>query len=279
MHFSLILLSVGVACGIRLLAFRPRLAWSTRWQHTLGLFLCPPLLLLIMAGAVLSMGKHGQMLGLPVGKIGYGCALGFLVIAVTCLIGRSMQGWRSLQQLQHYPAIDVLQTPAYLLDTTIPFAAQIGFWRSKLIVSQGLLTQLTPAQIQAVITHEQAHSHYRDTFWFFWLGWLRYLTAWLPNTEPLWQELLLLREVRADRWAAQQVDALLVAETLLQMAQPPLIELENSCAAISADPSITRLEERIEALLSEETLPEAASLPWLWLLLSLLPLFTIGLHQ
>lgn len=279
MHFSLILLAVGVAYGMRLLAFRPRLAWSTRWRHTLGLFLCPPLLLLITAGAVLGMGKQGQMLGVPVGEVGYGCAVGFLSIAVACLVWRSVRGWRSFQQLQHYPAIQVSQTAAYLLDTTIPFAAQIGFWRSELVVSQGLLTQLTPAQIEAVITHEQAHSHYRDTFWFFWLGWLRYLTAWLPNTESLWQELLLLREVRADRWAAQRVDALLVAETLLQMAQPPLMDLEHSCAAISADPSFNRLEERIEALLSEEILPESASLPWIWILLSLIPLFTIGLHQ
>ncbi len=283
MHFSLILLAIGVACGMRLVAFRPRLGWSTRWRHTLGLFLGPPLLLLITAGAVLGMGRQGQMLGLPAGEIGYICALGFLALALGCLVWRAGQAWHSSRQLRHYPVLEIEQTPAYLLDSTVPFAAQIGVWQPRLVVSQGLFTQLTADQIQAVIAHEQAHTHYRDTFWFFWLGWLRHLTAWLPNTEALWQELLLLREVRADRWAAQQVDPLLVAEALLQMAQAPLIglepTLEHSCAAISAGTSLTRLEERIEALLSEQTLPESASLPWLWLLLSLIPLFTMVLHQ
>ncbi|WNZ23282.1 M56 family metallopeptidase [Leptolyngbya sp. NK1-12] len=283
MHFSLILLAIGVACGMRLVAFRPRLGWSTRWRHTLGLFLGPPLLLLITAGAVLGMGRQGQMLGLPAGEIGYICALGFLALALGCLVWRAGQAWHSFRQLRHYPAIEIEQTPAYLLDSAVPFAAQIGVWQPRLVVSQGLFTQLTADQIQAVIAHEQAHTHYRDTFWFFWLGWLRHLTAWLPNTEALWQELLLLREVRADRWAAQQVDPLLVAEALLQMAQAPLIglepALEHSCAAISAGTSLSRLEERIEALLSEETLPESASLPWLWLLLSLIPLLTMVLHR
>jgi len=43
---------------------------------------------------------------------------------------------------------------------------------------------------------------------FFWLGWGS-ITACLPNTEALWQRTLLLRKC-ADRWAAQQVDPLLL---------------------------------------------------------------------
>ena len=162
-------------------------------------------------------------------------------------------------------------------EVAIPFAAQIGFWQPQLVITQGLLDQLSTAQIEAVLTHEQAHLHYRDTFWFFWLGWLRQLTAWLPNTERLWQELLLLREMRADRWAANRVDPLLLAESLLQMAQAPLLDLENACAA-----NASRLEERIEALLSEADTAQPADtarLPWLWVLLAFMPLLTTLAHH
>jgi Zn-dependent protease with chaperone function len=170
------------------------------------------------------------------------------------------------------------------LETPIPFAAQIGFWQSELVISQGLLNQLSSEQIQAVLAHEQAHTYYRDPFWFFWLGWIRQWMAWLPETERLWQELLLLRELRADRWAAEQVDALLVAEALLHMAQVApsgleSVELENACAAVSANATLTRLEERIEALLAEETQLESQLLLWLWVIPALIPFLTVVLHH
>ena len=283
MHLHLILLAIGSACLARLLLFRP--SQSIRWHYMLGLFLFPPLLLLVTAVAILNMGQ-GQMLGLPVGQIGQLCAAGLLAIAGMLLLWRTVQGWRSLHELQQYPTLQLQvldqQVLARILpETTMPFAAQIGFWQSQLVISQGLLEQLSGAQIAAVLTHEQAHAYYRDTFWFFWLGWLRQLTAWIPKTESLWQELLLLRELRADRWAARRVDALLLAEALLQMAQAPLLNLRNSCAAIEAG-SLSRLEERIEALISQdETVHPADStyLPWFWLLLSCLPLLTILLHH
>jgi Zn-dependent protease with chaperone function len=289
MHFSLIVLSLGIACGIRCWT-RTGLDQSRRWQHMMGVFLLPPLLLLITAVAVLKMGKQGEMLGLPVGEVGYICAFSFLATALGLLLWRTKQGWQAVQQIKQYPIM--LMQPdsqshlqAHLLETEMPFAAQVGFWQAQLVISRGLLAQLSPDHVQAVLMHEQAHVHYRDPFWFFWLSWLRQLTAWLPNTEYLWQELLLLRELRADRWAAQRSDSLLVAEALLHISQAPLwqlepVELPNSCAAVSANAAITRLEERIEALLSEtEPEFEFAARSWAWLLISLLPLLTMMLHR
>lgn len=157
------------------------------------------------------------------------------------------------------------------------FAAQIGFWNPELVISQGLLNTLNQDQLAAVLAHEQAHDYYHDTFWFFWLGWLRQLTCWLPNTEALWQELLVVRELRADHWAVQQVDPLLLAESLLLVVRAPLTQPEPFCAAFGA--GADRLAERIEVLLAQpEQFPasEIESWPWLWLLL--LPLLSIMLH-
>jgi hypothetical protein len=246
MHLYLILLAVGASCLARLILFRP--SQSIRWQYMLGLFLFPPLLLLVTTIAILNMGQ-GHMLGLPVGQIGQVCAAGLLVTAGLILIWRVFQGSRSLRQVQQYPTLrlEALGEPVLaqvLPEAAIPFAAQIGFWQPQLVITQGLLRQLT---------------------------------AWMPNTERLWQELLLLREMRADRWAANRVDPLLLAESLLQMAQAPLLNLENACAA-----SASRLEERIEALLSEAETGQSADtarLPWLWVLLAFMPLLTTLAHH
>ncbi|MCU0526849.1 MAG: M56 family metallopeptidase [Elainella sp. Prado103] len=280
MHLDLLLLALGVAILVRVLAMRSGRTWQDRWQRTLGLFLFSPLLLGVTAWSVLNMGQHGQMLGVPVGQIGFLCALGLGAGAGGSLIWQVGQVWRSLRQLQQHPSIKIADQSAYLLEIDMPFAAQVGFWRSRLVVSRGLLDQFSPEQLAAVFAHEQAHAYYHDTFWFFWLNWLRQVTAWLPNTAALWQELLLLREMRADRWATQEVEALLVAESLLQMAKAPFVnpnlQLETACTAVAAD--LTRLEERIEALLSETPVPDRA-FPWLWILLAWIPCLTIILHQ
>jgi Zn-dependent protease with chaperone function len=142
-----------------------------------------------------------------------------------------------------------------------------------------LLKTLDAAHLEAVLIHEQAHFLHRDTFWFFWLGWLRRLTVWLPQTEALWQELLVLRELRADQHAAQTVDGLLLAEALLSVVSAPTLETEPGFAAFSATAVRDRLSERIEALLTAP-LPEPV-LPWwtwLWFGIILLPLLVIPFH-
>jgi len=279
MHLTLILLAIGVS-GLARFSWRRAIGWGARWQNALIAFLLPPLLLLTTAVAVLCMGTQGRMLGLPAGWIGYLLALSFLATAIGLLLRLGELGGRSLRQMQAYPTLERGEAIGYVLNTTHLFAAQIGFWNSHLVVSQGLLDRLTPEQLEAVLTHERAHAHYRDTFWFFWLGWLRHLTVWLPQTEALWQELLLLRELRADRWAAQAIDPLLLAESLLLTVKETPLSATHFCAAFSAAAPLNRLEERIDALLLPSEGDESGdriSLLGLWV--ALVPLFTVLFHQ
>lgn len=276
MHLGIILIAVGLAILSRLCWFRSNRTWADRWQQTLGAFLFPPLLLMITSLSVLCMGHHGTMLWRPVGWIGCHIALGFLAFGGVYISYLLWQGWRSLQQVRTYPLATIADQSGRVLDTPALFAAQVGFWQPELVVSQGLLQSLEPEQIEAVLSHEQAHCHYRDTFWFFWLGYIRQLTFWLPQTEILWQELLLLRELRADRWAAQRVDALILSESLLLVVRSPLITAP--CAAFNDTTPQNRLEERIEALLSPDFNDETKWLSWTWLLPSLLPMLTVPFH-
>lgn len=288
MHLHLILLSLILCIALRATPLQLQgntLAWAVRWQQAMLRFLIPPLLLFVTAIAVLCMGHHGTMLGLSVGWLGCHLALAFLGWAIALLVWQFWRGWRSLQQLQAYSTQNIDNATVYLLESAIPYAAQVGFWQPRLVVSSGFLNDFTPEQVQAVLAHEQAHTHYRDTFWFFWLGWLRQLTAWLPNSQPLWDELLLLRELRADQWAAQRVDPLLLAETLLKMVKAPALPSQDWCAAFGTAAVSDRLDQRINALLQESTLPEAQPviqidlMGWLHLLMVFAPLLTLALHH
>lgn len=189
-------------------------------------------------------------------------------------------GWRLLQSARNCPLVNFQGKQVRLLSTEALFAGQIGFWQPELVVSQGFLQTLSPDHVNSVLSHEQGHFHYRDTFWFFWLGWVRSCTAWLPNTDALWQELLLLRELRADSYAASQVDPLLLAESLLLVvSNASVFSPSEICCSVLGDGVGERLEQRIEALLTPKSqIPEARLQSWHGFLLALLPLLTVIFH-
>jgi Zn-dependent protease with chaperone function len=280
MHLSMILAALLVACLLRWFWPACQGNRTQRWYVTLCLFVFPPLLFLTTSVAVICMGGHGSMWGLPVGWIGYSIAVGFLALTGLILLQRLWQSWNLMQLVLTYPVIEVAGQSGHLLNSPALFAGQVGFWRSQLMISQGLLDQFNLSEIQAVLTHEQAHDYYRDTFWFFWLGWLRQITAWLPKTETLWQELRLLRECRADAWAAQQVDPLLLAETLVRVVRDTMQVAQFASIAFGDATATSHLEERVEALINPE--PTVNSF-WTgftagFLILGLLPLLTIPFH-
>lgn len=276
MHLAILLLAVGLSMLIRLCWSRASKHWAERWQWALGAFLGPPLLLLATSLTVLGMGHHGTMLWQPVGWLGCHLALGVLAAAGLSMGGRLWQQGRLARRVTGYETVAIAGHTGRLLDTPSLFAAQVGLWRSELVVSQGLLQTLAPEQLEAVLSHEEAHRHYRDPLWFCLLGWVRQFTFWLPKTEALWQELLLLRELRADHWAAQRVDPLVLAESLLRVVGSQ-VAFEAPCAAFHETTS-TRLEERIEFLLTHSAVEPPRLPPWLWLLPVALPLLTVPLH-
>ena len=282
MHGSMLLLALTIAIGLRW--FLP--SYQRRWQITLFFFLFPPLLLLMTVISVVCMGYRGQMLGYNSSLISYFSAIIWLVFALFCLIKLSYQTWQTHRDFSSYPLKKITAQKARVLAVDFPYSARVGFWKSELIVTQGLLNLLDQEHLQAVLAHEQAHQEYHDTFWFFWLGWLRSMSSWLPNSENLWSELVFLRELRADKYASGQVDYLLLAESLLLVAekvnQVAEINFPDSCCVALSDNSLNnRLLERIEALVESEKpeLPRFNYQVWLLLSLSLAPFLLLPLHS
>jgi Zn-dependent protease with chaperone function len=278
MHLLAILSVVILAIIIRYQSTSATGEWSQRWYRNLFLLCFPGLLLLTTAITVLYMGCHGEMLGVKAGSVGCFISGGLILFASGSLLKLAVQGDRSIRQVHNYSQQAIGETTARILEFDLPYSAQIGFWKSELVISRGLLTTLDREHLAAVVAHEQAHVEYRDTFWFFWLGWIRSFSFWLPNTEVLWHELLLLRELRADRKAAESVDFLLLAESLLAVAKAPL-EAPVWCVGLNDAQIGDRLQERIDSLLNQtESVPDNRWQNWSWLCLLVMPLLTIPLH-
>ena len=284
MHLLMIFLTLGLGITIRY-CYSICLTGLNLWQRSLIGFVIPPLLLLMTAIAVIAMGYHGEMLGLPAGYFSYLLAIFFLSFAFIKWLQVTYEGWHSTENIKSYPQQFINNnTTARIIDLDLPYSAQIGFWNPELVVSKGLLETLDKDHLNAVIAHEKAHANYHDTYWFFWLGWLRQISFWLPKTNYLWQDLLLLREIRADQKAVQTVDPLILAESLLRVAQEinkivtvkPLGVVEAAFHEISLD---NRLEERINALFDQPNYSRFDKVDWYYMIITLLPLISIPFHQ
>lgn len=282
MHMSLLVGAIAMAMLLRLVLTH-RCLQNSHWLAVLSLLVVPPLLLMTTAMAIIIMGPHGHAFTPLERWLSYGTAWFFIAISGSLLIHLGWQAYTSIIHIQQYPQQLVQNTPSRILGNDTVFSAQIGLWSSEMVVSQGLLDTLDSEHLAAVIAHEKAHHYYRDTFWFFWLGWLRRLSSWLPYTDDLWQELLLLREIRADNWATQFVERLTLAESLVQVIAAPLSPV--TVANFSCTVPSSRLSRRIDALLSEST-DYGFTPQWSWITsgccagiaLGLVPLFSIPFH-
>jgi Zn-dependent protease with chaperone function len=293
LHLLMVVGSLGLAIGLRWHWRRQSAqSWRSRWNSTLITFALPPLVLLTTAIALLWMGpichmaQHLLIHGWS-GQLTYGWSWGYCAILLLLALQLMTDGGRSMWRLRQYPKMtlnvhrsgDTAVPTARLIPATAPFIAQVGLWQPQLVVSQGLLDRLAPAHLAAVLAHEAAHRYYADTVWFAGLGLLRRISGWLPQTAALWEELLLLRELRADRWAAQRVDPLLLAEALFTVVSAPL-SMEFGVAFNEAMVH-DRLSERVDALLAVPFADEATGWQfrlWAWGLV-LLPLLTIVFHH
>jgi Zn-dependent protease with chaperone function len=281
MHLMMLVVTLGLAWYLRCSQFELADNWENRWQQTLRAFLLSPLLLLTTTVSILWMGPRGQMVFHWEGWLSYWLAVAVLVVSAIGWGRLVWQGQMNLQQVRSLPTHSCCGKTVRVLNMTNSYSAQVGFWQPELVISQGLLDTLDNAHLDAVLIHEQAHAHYKDTFCFLWLGWVRQMTVWLPQTELIWEELLALRELRADRWASQQTDSLLVAEALLLVVRNSLFSPESLGTAFCDATPPNRLVQRIEALLIENKTihpPRIWTGTWTWLWIACLPLLMIPFH-
>jgi len=153
------------------------------------------------------------------------------------------------------------RSSALVLDAAQPLLALIGLLRPRLIVSRGLLQSLSAQELDAALTHEQAHRSSRDNL-------KRLLLLLAPDTLPFFNPLRALEPTwgKFTEWAADDCAAagnpqraLSLAAALLRVARvgstPTLPYLSTSLLARDCD-----LEIRVDRLLHPAALPKRSRL-------------------
>lgn len=140
-----------------------------------------------------------------------------------------------------------------LLDGPEPVACTVGAGRATILLSQGLVNNLTPEQVNIVLAHEQTHARRREVMTALAD---RFVCLVLPPwvTRPLMSQIVLAREQLCDAAAARDTGSpLKVAATILAVAR---LGAHRPCAGHSFGDG--DLEARIHYLLA----PTATSRRW-----------------
>ncbi len=137
-----------------------------------------------------------------------------------------------------------------LLDSTQPLAFTVGFWNPQVVLSKGMVSALSPAELSAVLSHELGHVRSRDPLRLAVVRFLADALWFLPVARSLAAGFADAVEAAADDWAVgitrRPVD---LASALVKTAKagvPQAIQLAPSLAG-----HLT-VEDRVKRLLGLE---------------------------
>ena len=120
---------------------------------------------------------------------------------------------KALSRLRRMPEV-------LLLPEGVSGAFAVGARRGKILVSEDLIAELAPEELEAIMAHEIAHLESRDVPLLIVAGFLRDSVAWNPLAHLAFRRLVNDREFEADRRASAMTgDPLSVASGLLKMCE------------------------------------------------------------
>jgi Zn-dependent protease with chaperone function len=170
--------------------------------------------------------------------------------------------WRRFQRLSRTLAqasciVEREEAPkVVLVDDQKPFAFCHGLLRPQVYYSYGLARLLGPAELQAVLLHEEAHAHRRDPLRVFAVHVLAAAFWPVPLVRTFRERYLAWLEVRADYEAVQRLGVEPVATALVK-----LLQHSPAPAFAAAARQISPTEERVKWLLNSGTSPTIQLFP------------------
>lgn len=139
-----------------------------------------------------------------------------------------------------------------------------GHFKPLILFPIGLLNQLTPAEVEAILLHELAHLQRRDYLW----NWLQSAveTAYFFHPAVYWLggRIRHERECCCDDWVAQRTDKTIYAQSLIHLAR--FAQTPTNQLAMYANSTPSSLGRRIERLF-QPTARRRSVLPVLLLLI------------
>lgn len=168
-----------------------------------------------------------------------GIALLYSIIAMLLLI-RLLLGWLHITHLRHQPLqkapvqvrLFVQETAGWLqlthpvsiwLSKHIQTPMTVGFWKPMILLPISITTQLTAAQLEAVLIHELAHIKRNDYLLNIGLQMTQSLLIFNPFAQQLLKIAYAEREFSCDDWVLQlNYDNKLYAQALLNIGKASL---------------------------------------------------------
>ena len=183
-----------------------------------------------------------QTLGLAYVGLAVG-GLALLFLALSCI----QTLWQSRQLKRQFRALARHRGAYHSLGSATPLVFTLGWWKSRIYLSEGLSDACSDADLSIILLHEQAHQERRDN--------LRLLLARLSNAifgkfvvTRIMADLQLLTEQACDFRAAERFGDIAVAQTLLKIKR--LMTLPNvAIDGVSMGFAHRDVEMRVKALL------------------------------
>ncbi len=184
------------------------------------------------------------------------------------------RSWQAHRKARHLLMLARREGDWWVLPISAPLVFTLGFWRCRLFVSQGLLSELSPQAMDVVAAHEHAHRYRADNLRTF-LATLALLPL-LPFCLGLREDLKLGHEKACDLAACQRADATFVAQTIVdvtRLQQPAPQGLDASFFARC------HTRARVQALLAPIPATGGRTIALAFMGFCALVLFTLGVDS
>jgi len=165
------------------------------------------------------------------------------------------------------------RVPRLSISSQLKSPATVGVFLPQICVPARALSDLAPAQQEALIAHELAHILRRDPLWFFVCGVIERLFFFQPLNRVARKDLQEIAEFLADDWAAQNTGSELGLARCLTEVATWVLDLRPVVAVVPMASVNSRLAARIGRLLDPERRPQDHSNPRRALVL---PALTLG---
>jgi peptidase M48-like protein len=154
--------------------------------------------------------------------------------------------------------------PCLAVEARFPIVAVVGVFRPRLIIARSVLAACTPAELAAIVAHEQAHLTARDNLRRAIFLLAPDILGWLPLSGRLlgdWRE---ATEEAADDFAGQSDDGqrVTLAEALIKVARLAPVGLRPEALPASALYDGENIEHRVRRLLAPPRPDRPARTAW-----------------
>ncbi|WP_041523245.1 M56 family metallopeptidase [Gilvimarinus agarilyticus] len=183
--------------------------------------------------------------------------------------------WRSQQTVQSFIALADPHslTNVYVLPSDEPVAFTLGYWRSRIFISRGLIERCSEHTIHAVVEHERAHQLRHDNLRLFIAKLAVLPGGWF--LQRLLNRLELANEQACDCYATRFVAPADVATSIVTVARLHKRFFESQMPEAASYFCRSHIPERVKALLDYQYPEKAGWHRLLWLGASALVAITL----